>query len=109
MSNRNGDRLLDLPTDKSKPLSEDLDMMNIIFSNKNNSKMSRVFVDEIKDPIIVGVLYGIVSSGILDDILYKTIPISRNSKIILLLSKVVLVMILYWIIKNISLVRTTKV
>ena len=100
----NADLIKDLPTDKVQPSPDELQMMDILFKNANTPGMNNIF-KEIKDSLIVGILFILLSIPQIDTLLNKFIPITQTSPYILILIKAVFIMALYWLIRHFYLAR----
>jgi hypothetical protein len=98
------DLIYELPTDKIEPSQDELKIVNNLFK-KNKKFMTRI-ANELKDPLLVGILYIIFSFSKIDELIQKFIPITNNSPYILLLIKTGILMIIYWFVKHFYLSRT---
>lgn len=109
MSNNKGDLLSSLPIDAiDQDNNADFDILKSLFIDEKTSRrnMMNVFTNEMRDPFIAAILFTVMSSQTVDQLIRRSIKITNKSPIILLLSKFIFVMSLFWILKNISLVRT---
>ena len=95
----NADLIKDLPTDKVEPSHDELQMMDMLFKNTSTSSMNNLF-KELKDSLIVAILFIVFSIPQIDSLLNKYIPITQTSLYILILIKSIFVMGLYWLIKH---------
>lgn len=100
----NSDLIKDLPTDKVEPSTDELQMMDILFKNANTPGMNNLF-KEIKDSLIVGILFILFSIPQIDTLLNKYIPITQTSPYILILIKAIFIIGLYWLIKHFYLAK----
>ena len=100
----NSDLIKDLPTDKVEPSTDELQMMDILFKNANTPGMNNLF-KEIKDSLIVGILFILLSIPQIDTLLNKYIPITQTSPYILILIKAIFIIGLYWLIKHFYLAK----
>lgn len=57
--------------------------------------------NDFKDPIIVGVLFILLTREWFDELLYGSFPTLRNSSFMVLIIKVILIMVLYFILSKI--------
>lgn len=105
MSLPTGDALDQLPVDKSMPSHDEINMVNMLFK-KEKSTMAKIF-DEIKSVLFVAALFIIFSLPIIDTTLHNLIPITQTSWMILISIKAVAVMIIYYLISNIGIIRNT--
>lgn len=100
-----GDAIDQLPVDESMPSHDEINMVNTLFK-KERGAMAKIF-DEIKSVLIVAGLFIIFSLPIVDTTLQNLIPITRNSWIILISIKAIIVMIIFYFISNLSIIRNT--
>ena len=100
----NSDLIKALPTDKVEPSTDELQMMDILFKNANTPGMNNLF-KEIKDSLIVGILFILFSIPQIDTLLNKYIPITQTSPYILILIKAIFIIGLYWLIKHFYLAK----
>jgi hypothetical protein len=96
-----GELIIDLPVDDIKPTSNELELVNLVF--KKNIKGNKKLVDELKNVLIIGVLFIVFSIPKIDETIHRIIPSSVNSVYITTLIKAIVFMILYWILKNFAL------
>ena len=66
--------------------------------------MNSIFL-EAKESLIVGILFVIFSIPVVDSVIKRFIPSANNSSYILLLIKILLVMLLFWVLKHFYLSR----
>jgi len=97
-----GDFIDVLPTDTT-PLTVDEDK---IFTNlfKNQGKFEK-FLNETKDVLLLGGLYVLFSLPYFDEYIFKFFPSAQNSVYILLFVKALFLMLTYFVLKNMYLVR----
>lgn len=90
-----GDKLTDLPTDKSSnPSQEDMDVILNLFKNKE--AMTKV-TGEFRHSIYGGILFLILSSSIFDNLIKST---GCDNKIYIMGIKLILFVILFYIISK---------
>ena len=98
-----GDLIGELPFDQTVLSHNEVRIVDTLF------KQQQGVVDKIltnsKDVLLVGTLFMIFSLTPIDDFLLKMIPIARNSEYSLLIVKAVLIMLVFFLLKNIHLVR----
>lgn len=94
---KNSDLLAQLPVDKIQPSHEEIQMVDVLFKNHNNT-INLIF-KEAKESLIVAILFILFSIPQIDDIIKKFLPITENSIYFLILFKALFVMILFWLIK----------
>ena len=100
MSIHTGDALDQLPVDESHPSHDEITMVNELFK-KEKSTLTKI-VDEVKSVILVAVLFVVFSLPVIDDTIRRFIPMTQNSWIILILIKATTVMVIFYLINNIS-------
>ena len=66
--------------------------------------MTTIFV-EAKESLIVGILFVILSIPQIDILINKILPITEKSSYILLLIKVLIIMLLFWLVKHLYLAK----
>ena len=99
-NDKSSDNISDLPTDKNEPSSEELEIVNTLFKT-NNNKMY-VILNEVKDALLVGILFIIFTLPQIDAFINKFIPFTQKSIYILILIKFFVMIIIYWCIKYFS-------
>lgn len=89
-----GDHITSLPTDDTQlPAAESALLDSIL---KQETKSIKTLLDDIKIPLVAGVLFLMFNSQILTDFIKNSIPYARSSETSLLCFKAaVLVMVLY--------------
>ena len=100
------DVIENLPVDQSIPSHNELRIVDTLFKQKMTF-MQRLFAST-KDILLLGILFIIFSLPQVDSLLRKFIPIAERSSIVLVLIKTCLFMIIYYVIKNMYLVRKKK-
>jgi len=103
MTENLGDSLSELPVHQRAPTQEEVQIINTLFKQEKNTII--VLLREFKDSIMVGVLFGIFSSEQVDKLLRKVSPRLDNSPILLLLSKCLLIGIVFWLLKHYMLAK----
>ena len=99
----NGELIESLPTDDTAYTKEQLEMAKILF--KENEGNMNVLATELKDSLVICILFIIFSLRQTDELVKKIIPASQNSYIILMGIKCVGLVILFYIVKNFHLSR----
>lgn len=94
----NSDLIEILPVDKTQPTYDELNVINTLFKTHNNTM--NVLFNEIKETLIVGILFLLFSIPQIDDLFKKFIPISNNSIFFLILIKSLFVMLIFWLLKH---------
>ena len=98
-----GDPISKLPVDQSQPTSNELQIVNSLFT-KHKSTMNTL-IEESKDSVIIGLLFVVFSLPVVDDFVKRFVPMAEKSPYILVAIKAVAVMALYWLIKHFYLAR----
>lgn len=98
-----GDSIFELPIDQSLATRDEMQIIDTLFT-KNASTLNKLAV-EAKDPIIIGILFVILSLPMVDDLITKFVPITTKSPYILVCVKAVAIMVFYWLIKHFYLSR----
>ena len=102
-NSKNSDLISDLPVDKNEPTPSEIQIIDTIFK-KHKKTMNSIFL-EAKESLIVGILFVIFSIPVVDSVIKRFIPSANNSSYILLLIKILLVMLLFWVLKHFYLSR----
>ena len=97
------DRLDILPTDQNNPTHSELQIVDTLFKQKH--KTIRKMLEGTQDILIAGILFFILSLPQIDQLIKNLIPTTANSDIILLGAKSLVFMILFFILRNLYLVR----
>ena len=92
-----------LPTDQTLPSHSEVQIVDALFKQKQ-STMNKI-LSETKDVLFVGFLFIIFSLPQLDDLIRKLVPSASTSPYILLLIKTLAFMGIYFLVKNLYLVR----
>ena len=104
MSNKYYDNINDLQIDKKMRQTEiEIELIDTIF--KGEPSTLKVLIDEIKEPLIVGVLFVLFSLQYVESVTQSLLPLTNNSPIFIMITKVIFIMILFWIIKHFNLSR----
>lgn len=101
-----GDLIEQLPSDTSVPSHNEIRLVDQFFQQKK-SLIDRIF-NHTKDMIILAGLFILFSLPFVDTIIKKVITIASTSLYILIGVKTLLFVIVYFIIKNIYLVRKVE-
>lgn len=96
------DNIDSLPTDKNKPSEGEIQLVNTLF--KEQSTVQKI-LEGTKDILIIGLLFVGFSLPQMDDVVKKIIPSTQSSPYILLLTKAIIFMLVFFIVKNLYLVR----
>lgn len=97
------DSLDSLPVDQNVPSPNEVHILDTLFKKKH-SVVQKILL-ETKDVMLVGFLFIIFSLPQVDEIIKKLIPMTNTSVYIAVLVKSVGFMILYFLVKNLYLVR----
>ena len=98
-----GDDINQLPSDESVPSYNEVRIVDKFFQQKK-SIFDRI-LHQTKDIVILGALFIILSLPFVDNIIKKFVTITATSPYILLGIKALIFVIVYFIIKNVYLVR----
>lgn len=102
MSNLYSDDIESLPIDKNyKPSQTETDIVNMLFG-KNKSD---AVVNELKDLVLLAILFFVFSLKNVDDLIQKALPVTEKSVYYLLGVKTFAFTALFWIVKNFYLSR----
>lgn len=102
-NNISGDIIDNLPTDQTIPSHNELQLVDTLFQKQKT--MLEIIMTESKDVIIVGFLFLLFLLPQTDEIIKKVVYSANNSEYILMISKVLLFMLAYFLLKNMYLVR----
>lgn len=107
MKIKNHDLIIDLPTDddESVIVENELQILNMVF--KENPSTFKSIFKEFYESLIVAILFIIFSLPYIDNVVNSIIPISNNYYFLIGI-KSIMVMILFWIIKNFNYSRSIK-
>ena len=98
----NGDLIESLPTDKVVHTQKQIEVANMLFQEKKSTLS--IIASEIKDSVIICVLFIIFSSEHVDSIIKKNVP-NSNNMFVLYGVKCAIIIILFYILKNFHLSR----
>lgn len=98
------DLLSSLPMDETPLNHDEINVLQTLFKDENANDLSKIFI-ELKDAVIAGILFAIMSSTKVNTLVYKFIPSSKNSHIILICAKTLLFIALFWIVINFALAQ----
>jgi uncharacterized membrane protein YbjE (DUF340 family) len=101
-----GDPIAQLPVDQSQPTSNELQIVNTLFTTHKN--IMDTIVEEAKDSLLIGFLFIVFSLPVIDNLIKRVLPMSEKSSYILIAIKALAVMALYWLIKHFYLSRKTS-
>ena len=91
------DSIANLPVDDNEPKHEEIQIVNTLFK-EHKSTLNKLVI-EVKDLLIIGILFILLSLPQTDSIIQKVIPSSVNSIYILVGIKALLIMLVFWLIK----------
>jgi hypothetical protein len=97
------DRIDSLPVDQSPPSHAEISVVNTLFK-QNKGLLDTVLLDA-KDVVFMGILFAVISLPVTGGFIERFFPSTVESPYMMILVRVVLFMILYYILKNIYLVR----
>ena len=97
----NGELIESLPTDDS-PYNQQI--ANVLFKNENVSIINNV-TNELKEAIIICILFIIFSSVYVDDVIKKLLPSAHTNFVLLMGVKCVFIIILFYFFKNFHFAR----
>ena len=98
----NGDLIQNLPLEKTQYTENQMKIANIVF--KENQGILNIIGCELKEGVILSILFILFSSPQLDNFIVKTIP-NSNNMFVLYGIKCVGIIILFYILKNFQLSR----
>lgn len=93
----NGDLIEALPTEKVNHTEQQIKIANMLF--RENKTLLNTISSELKDGIIICILFAIFSSPQVNDVIIKNIP-SSNNAFVLYGVKCIGIIILFYILKN---------
>jgi len=96
------DLIENLPIDENSKPNKNL--ANVLFKEENSDAINNIF-NELKDGVIISVLFVVFSSEQTDEIILKLIPQTRENYIYLTGVKCLLIIFLFYILKNFHLSR----
>lgn len=96
-----------LPIDNHTISSQEKQVVDLLFKNTTTEiKKYTKWVHEFKEGLFIALLFLIFSLSFIDECIKKIIPISNNYSIIIYIIKIVLIIIIFWIFKNMNLLFT---
>jgi hypothetical protein len=98
-----GDRLDRLPVDEQTVSNNELQILDTLFK-KEKGTLER-FLDGIRDILVVGLIFIIISLPQLNELIGKFFPTTLNSEYMLIFVKAIIFMVVYFVVKNFCLVR----
>jgi hypothetical protein len=102
---KTSDPIASLPTDKQEPTPTELHVIHTLFNDNNNKKSMAIIFSEAKESLIVGILFVILTIPQVDTIINKILPMTEKSSYILLLVKIFIIMLLFWLVKHFYLAK----
>ena len=106
----NNDNLIDnistLPIDDTPPIQDELKILDTLF--KENHSSFYLFFESIKEVILAGLLFILLSIPQVDEYIFSFFPSSKTSKTHLLLVKTIIFMGLFFVLKNLYLIKKKK-
>jgi hypothetical protein len=97
-----GDSIETLPSDQNPPTHNEIKMVETLF--KENKSTIDIILADAKNIIFMGLLFIILSTPQVDDLIKKFV-VAAESPYILILIKAILFMFIYFIINNLYLAR----
>jgi len=98
-----GDLIEQLPTDQNDITHQEKYILDSLFS-KNINILSKV-MSEFKMALVAGLLFFIFTFSFIDSIIKKLFKITENSTIMLIIIKVILFMVVFYVITNFAISR----
>jgi len=98
------DLISSLPVDETPLNHDEIHILQTLFKEENRGNISKIFI-ELKDAVIGGILFALLSSPQVDALLLRIAPTTKNSPIIRIGLKTMIFIALYWIILNFALSR----
>ena len=98
----NGDLIQNLPVEKTQYTENQMKIANMVF--KEHKNVLNTIASELRDGIIISILFILFSSPQLDAFILKTIP-NANNIFIMYGIKCTLIIVLFYIFKNFHLSR----
>jgi hypothetical protein len=95
------DPIVQLPTDNTQPNQDELTIVNSLF--KKHSNTIETVANEMKDSIITGILFIVLSLPQVDELIKSLLTFTNNSPIILTIVKALIFIVLFYFIKNYAL------
>jgi len=98
------DLISSLPVDETPLNHNEIHILQTLFKEDNRNDISRIFI-ELKDSVIGGILFALLSIPQIDELLSRIAPTTKHSPIIRIGLKTIIFIALYWIIINFALSR----
>lgn len=98
-----GDLIGDLPSDQTVLSHNEIRIVDTLF--KQQQGVIEKILTNSKDVLLVGSLFMVFSLKPVDEFILKMIPFARNSEYSLLIVKTILIMVIFFLLKNLHLVR----
>jgi hypothetical protein len=102
-----GDLVEYLPTDKTQLSHEELKIVNNLFKQENKN-MLNIISYELRESIIGAIIFFCISLPFLDNYIKKYVPITNTSIYYLLIAKMILFVIIFWITMNFALSKSNN-
>lgn len=99
----NSDSIDALPTDQNNPSHAEIQIVDSLFKQKHGTVQK--ILSGTKDVLVIAFIFLLFSLPQFDDLLKKFIPAAENSAYILIAVKSVLFAFVYFLVKNVYLVR----
>lgn len=99
----NSDSIDALPTDQNNPTHAEIQIIDQLFKQKHS--IVQKILSGTKDVLVIGFVFLLFSLPQFDEFLKKLIPTTENSPYILVAIKAVLFAFVYFLVKNLYLVR----
>lgn len=99
----NSDSIDLLPTDQNMPSHSEIQIVDTLF--KQNHTTIQKFLGGTKDVLVIGFVFLLFSLPQFDELVKKFFPSTENSPYIFIAFKTLLFMVVYFLVKNIYLVR----
>ena len=96
-----------LPSDHHAISSQEKEVMELLFKTTSNEikKYSSLF-NEFKEGLVIVILFLIFTLSFVDECIKKFIPFTIHYPILIYIFKIMMILILFWIFKNSSLLFT---
>lgn len=101
--NEKSDEINKLPTDDSSTSQDEHDILSTVFYKYPKAKS--VVVEDIKDCLVIVVLFIFFSSEWVSEQIRRFVPVTRSNNVFLLGIKSIIVVFIWYIIKNFRLAR----
>lgn len=100
---QNSDNIDSLPIDQNPPGNDEIHIIETLF--KENGTKVNIILEKCKDILLIGLLFILFSIPEINLLIQKYFPATATSEYILIFVKSILFMFVYFIIKNMYLVR----